>query len=60
MYTDFMTGHVLFDEDLGSLDDSAAHHEERRLELLLIEVLEQSPRCMLERVEIQGTLNVLG
>ena len=41
MNTNFVASHVLSDEDVGVRDDTRANDEESRLDLLLVEVLEQ-------------------
>lgn len=36
-----MSGHVLLEEDLRALNDTATHDEESRVELCLAEILEE-------------------
>ena len=43
MNGDFVTGHVLRNEDIGVRDDAGPNDEERRREVLVVQVLQQPP-----------------
>ena len=47
VHRDFVASHVLSDEDVGVRDDTRANDEERRREIVVVEVLQQfSTPCL--------------
>lgn len=44
MYTDFMTTHIFFDEDIRKLDGTRAHDEESSTNIIWTEVIKQFPK----------------